>query len=380
MINNNFNQTRVILVRHGRSSYNEQQRYQGCSDESVLIEKGKQQALKTGIALSKIDFDAIYTSPLKRTQETAREIIKANNYHTKLISKLKLNSNLKEVDLPGWQGLYYKYVREEFAEEYRIWEEAPHEFITEKIESNGQTLIKTKTKPVLELYEKARAFWQEILPLHQGKTVLIVSHGGTIRALIGTATGIQPQNYHSIQQSNSGVNVLNFESNSPEPFAKIEVINQTQHLGEILPKLKNGKYGLRLLLLAIPSNLKADIGKIPQLLNNVELDFCISNGSVNAQSVTESIIKSQLNAPVNLQVSRDNFLEIWHQTISNNSRNNNTLSTGLVVAEDKIISHSLGKILGVKSPDNLQLEPGKISVIFYPISQNKPVLQAMNIG
>ncbi|MEL7246110.1 MAG: histidine phosphatase family protein, partial [Cyanobacteria bacterium J06573_2] len=66
------NHTRVILVRHGRSTYNEQQRYQGCCDESVLTEKGKLQALKTGLALSQIRFDAVYVSPLKRTQETDR--------------------------------------------------------------------------------------------------------------------------------------------------------------------------------------------------------------------------------------------------------------------------------------------------------------------
>ncbi|MDY6900229.1 MAG: histidine phosphatase family protein [Cyanobacteriota bacterium] len=330
-----------------------------------------------------MNFDAIYVSPLQRTQETAREILLQNQYNKKLESQLKLylNSNLKEVDLPKWQGLHYKYVREEFAEEYRIWEESPHEFTVENVESRGKTLIKTKIKPVLQLYDKARQFWQEILPLHQGKTILVVSHGGTIRTLIGAATGIQPQNYHTIQQSNSGVNVLNFESNSSQAFAKIEAVNQTQHLGEILPKLKNGKYGLRLLLLPISSNkTTTDIGKIDQFLNNVQLDFCLSNSSLNAQSVTESIIKSQLNAPANLQVSRDNFLEIWHQTISNSSRNKNALSTGLVVAEEKTISSNLSQILGVKSSDNLRLQSGKISIIFYPISQSKPVLQAMNIG
>jgi probable phosphoglycerate mutase len=378
----NFNQTRVILVRHGRSTYNEQKRYQGCCDESVLTEKGKQQAFETGIALSKINFDAIYVSPLQRTQESAREILQVNQYHQKLKLKLKLklNSNLKEVDLPKWQGLDYKYVREEFAAEYRIWEESPHEFTIENIESRGQTLIKTKTKPVLQLYEKARQFWQEVLPLNQGKTILVVSHGGTIRALIGTATGIPPQNYHAIQQSNSGINVLNFDNNSSKPFAQIEAINQTQHLGEILPKLKNGKCGLRLLLLPVSDNqVKSDI-EIAQFLKSVQLDFCISNNTVNTQSILESIIKSQSNPPVNLQVSRDNFLEIWHQTISNCSRNQNALSTGLVVAEEKTISTTLSQILGLESQLSLQLNSGEISILFYPTSLNKPVLQAMNIG
>ena len=127
MTNNDFHQTRVILVRHGRSTYNEQQRYQGCCDESVLTEKGKQQAFETGIALKNINFDAIYVSPLQRTQETAGEILRANKSNPKLY----LNSNLKEVDLSIWEGLQYKYVCQEFAAEYRIWEETPHEFTIE---------------------------------------------------------------------------------------------------------------------------------------------------------------------------------------------------------------------------------------------------------
>lgn len=376
---NNFSQTRVILVRHGRSTYNEQQRYQGCCDESVLTEKGKHQAFQTGIALSQIKFDAIYVSPLQRTQETARETLRLNKYDTKLF----LNTNIKEVDLPGWEGLQYKYVRQEFAKQYRIWEETPHEFTIESIESNGQTLIKTRTKPVLQLYDKARKFWQEVLPCHQGKTILVVSHGGTIRALISTATEIQAQHYHRIQQSNNGISILNFEHYPSSSFAKIAAVNLTQHLGEVLPKLKNGKHGLRLLLLPVnnqenqaDSNSKA----IVNFLNNVELDFCLTSHVPDTKSIAELIVKSHSNPPVNLQVSREDFLDIWHQKISNSSLNYNTLSTGLVVADTNTISTTLSQILGLESANSLQLNPGKISILFYPTSQNKPVLQAMNIG
>ncbi len=378
MTNNDFYQTRVILVRHGRSTYNEQQRYQGCCDESVLTQKGKLQAFQTGIALSQINFDAIYVSALQRTQETAREILRVNNYQ----GKLHLNSKLKEVDLPGWQGLKYKYVRQEFADEYRIWEQSPHEFTIEKVESRGQTLIKTKTKPVLQLYEKAHKFWQEVLTRHQSKTILVVSHGGTIRALIGTATGIQPQNFHGIQQSNNGISILNFENNNFSTFAQISAVNLTQHLGEVLPKLKNGKHGLRLLLL--PSKLQKNQAysgrkKIINFLKQIDLDFCISSHTANSQSIAESIIKSQPNSLVNLQVSRNDFLDIWHQTISNRSQNYHSLRTGLVVADTDTISTTLSQILGLESRLSLQLNSDEISIIFYPKSQNKPVLQAMNI-
>ena len=376
--NKPLNQTRIILVRHGQSTYNEQKLYQGCCDESVLTEKGKQQAFQTGMALKNIIFDAIYASPLQRTQETAKEILRA----TKSSAKLRLNSNLKEVDLPAWQGLQYKYVRQEFADEYRIWEETPHEFTIENVESSGKTLIKTKTKPVLQLYEKARLFWQEVLPIHQGQTILVVSHGGTIRALIDTATGIGPDNYHGIQQSNSGISILSFDNNSLSPFAQIEAVNLTQHLGEVLPKLKNGKYGLRLLLLPVvpqENQLNYSSEEIVNFLKKVELDFCLTNHIPGTQSITESIIKSHSNPPVNLQVLREDFLDLWHQTMSKRPQNFAKLSTALVVADRNTISTKLSQILGLKSASYLKLNSKEISILFYPTLQNKPVLQAMNI-
>lgn len=67
--------TRVILVRHGQSTYNAQKRYQGSCDDSVLTEKGHSDAYRTGVALKTIKLDAVYTSPLRRTQETTAEIL-----------------------------------------------------------------------------------------------------------------------------------------------------------------------------------------------------------------------------------------------------------------------------------------------------------------
>ncbi|NJS16921.1 MAG: histidine phosphatase family protein [Nostocaceae cyanobacterium CSU_2_110] len=240
--------------------------------------------------------------------------------------------------------------------------------------------------PALDLYDRVQQFWQEILPLHQGKTVLVVSHGGTIRALISTATQIKAHHYHAIQQSNSGISILDFE-NTASSNAKITAINLTQHLGEVLPKLKNGKHGLRLLLLPVnlpvnSHNTQANdyTDKITQFLKNVDLNFCLSNHIHDAESIVESIIESHSNTPVHLQVSRQDFLDTWHQQISKRSLDYNALSTGLIVADTNTISHTLSQILGLKSTTSLNINPGEITVLFYPTSQNKPVLQAMNIN
>ncbi len=64
--------TRVIIVRHGQSSYNSQRRIQGRCDESVLTEKGRADARTLATALKNLKFDAIYSSPLQRQKKQQR--------------------------------------------------------------------------------------------------------------------------------------------------------------------------------------------------------------------------------------------------------------------------------------------------------------------
>ncbi len=376
------NLTRVIFLRHGQSTYNEQKLYQGCCDESLLNQKGIIQAEQSGKFLSNIPLHAVYVSPLQRTQETAQHILKAIHTTTNYTPKLKLDQNLKEIDLPGWQGLPFKYVREHLAEDYRVWEENPHEFIMEKIASSGSTLTRTETKPVLELYKKAEQFWQTTLPKHVGETILIVSHGGTIRALIGTALGIKPSQFHTLQQSNCGISILNFTNSNLEKkleSPQLEAVNLTQHLDEILPKLKNGKLGLRLLLLPVNGE-KNRIREISNFLKSVELNFCISSDIPEVQQITELLIQSHPNPLVNIQVSHQHFLTLWHKQISNQNRNIASLSTGIVIGDTTIIESALNQMLQLETnSQQLNIHPNKISILFYPTSQNKPIIQAMNI-
>ncbi len=64
--------TRVIIVRHGQSTYNTVRRIQGHLDKSVLTEKGCSDARKVGKALSNISFDAIYCSPPQKSKTNRR--------------------------------------------------------------------------------------------------------------------------------------------------------------------------------------------------------------------------------------------------------------------------------------------------------------------
>ncbi len=224
--------TKVILVRHGRTNYNEQGRYQGSSNESVLTEKGYQDAYKTGLALEQFDFDAIYTSPLTRVQQTAQAIAAAFQAIDKSLPPILIEPLLTEICMSNWEGLYYQEVKEKFPQAYRCWQETPHLF------SHDRTFY-----PVLELFQQARNFWHSILDKHRGQTILITAHGGTNRALIATAIGLNPAYYHSLQQTNCGISCLEFPYDSD--VARLNYLNVTNHLGEKLPKLKAGKTGWR---------------------------------------------------------------------------------------------------------------------------------------
>ena len=218
--------TRVIIVRHGQSTYNTIRRIQGNLDESVLTQKGCDDAVKVGKALGNISFDAIYCSPLKRAKQTAEIIHREIKVHLGDVPALQENHNIKEIHLPLWEGMLATEVQEKFPEDHKIWKEKPDKL--RMLIKNGETTV--EFFPILALYEQAREFWQEILPRHHNQTILVVAHSCINRCLIQTANNISPAYMQHIQQSNCCINVLNFAGNLGDNV-QIESFNQIQAYG-----------------------------------------------------------------------------------------------------------------------------------------------------
>lgn len=427
--------TRVVLVRHGQSSYNTEKRIQGRSDASILTEKGRVDARKVGAALSHITVAAVYTSPLQRAKQSAEAILDC----LATSPTLQTSEQLMEIDLPLWVGLRLNDVREKFAEDYRCWQERPHELLMVVPQQEGVR----QHFPVPALYEQARQFWQEILPRHQGETILIVGHNGINRALISTAIGISPSRYHSIQQSNCGISVLNFAGGLGQPV-QLESMNQTAHLGEILPSLRPNHQGQRLLLVRhgetdwnrqtrfqgridvpLNENGRQQAQMAGEFLKDVPLDFAFSSPMVRPKETAEIILKyhpavqlqlddglreishglweGKLEAeieqtypgelhrwrmvPAEIQMPEgENLQQVWERSVaawqSILASVENQKPTGLVVAHDAtnkvLLCHILG--LGPKHFWNFRQGNGAVSVIDYPQGlAGLPVLQAMNI-
>ena len=349
--------TKIILVRHARTTYNEQQRYQGSSDKSVLTAKGHRDAYATGLALKEYNFDAVYTSPLKRVRQTTQEIITAlgkDNAPPVYSDRL-----LTEICMSHWQGLYYQEVKEKFAEAYNCWQNTPHLFGFDNV------------YPVLELFENAKLFWQQVLTKHQGQTILIVAHGGTNRALISTAVDLQPESYHSLQQSNCGISCLEFTSiNNGE----LKYLNSTHHLGETLPKLKAGKTGWRWLLLPETNAKSISDRSLFEILDSDNIDLLLTEHSIPESFAQKLATKYQIP---HLSLAENHFSN-WQQTIINKqklpiSTEQSCLTTGLIIASDKSITRILKTTFGI---DIFQTKDS-LAVIHFPQSMNHPILQGI---
>ena len=71
--------TRVIIVRHGQSTYNAQKIIQGRCDKSVLTDKGVADARQVGQTLKQVKLDAFYCSPLQRAKKNRRDDSRSSN-------------------------------------------------------------------------------------------------------------------------------------------------------------------------------------------------------------------------------------------------------------------------------------------------------------
>jgi len=431
--------TRVIIVRHGQSSYNAERRIQGRIDLSKLTEKGRIDAKKVGAALSSIAFKAIYASPLQRANETA-QIIQSELVKSNPSPSVQTAEKLMEIDLPLWEKMLVSEVKEKFAEDYRIWHNRPQELKMVVPSGSGSTEL----FPVLALYAQAQQFWQEILPRHPGETILIVGHNGINRALISTALSISPSRYHCLQQSNCAISVLNFAGGWGEAV-QLESMNQTNHMGENLPTLRPDHQGVRLLLvrhgetdwnrqtrfqgqidIPLNDNGRLQSQKAAAFLKDVPLDFAVSSPMLRPKETAEIILQNHSALKLELQdglreighglwegkleseieqeypgelqrwrtipekvqmPEGENLQQVWLRSTATwqaivASAGEKQLKMGLVVAHDATNKTLLCHILGLELDNfwNFRQGNGAVSVIDYPAGlDGLPVLQAMNL-
>jgi broad specificity phosphatase PhoE len=176
--------TTIHLVRHGETDWNRDLRWQGHADPPIN-EWGRDQARALGDELAGTPFAAVYSSDLRRAVETA-EIVAA-----RLDLPVAVEAALREIDVGSWEGLTLAEIEARSPEAVRRWDDGG-EHGWEGGESHEQ------------MAARVRAAIQRIAAQHRGEQVLVVSHGGPIRALKALAAGVEyPRNRRAVPRTDN---------------------------------------------------------------------------------------------------------------------------------------------------------------------------------
>ena len=139
-----------FLFRHGETTYNIQGLIQGQTNNSVLTPKGIEQAYQVGEKLKKYPIDILISSPLKRAQQTANEVLKSFNF-----LPIQTDNRFTEVNVGEIEGLHYKIVQEKFKEKYNNWRSLDEKYLDLSF-TGGESKRQVRTRVFNGLNEYAR--------------------------------------------------------------------------------------------------------------------------------------------------------------------------------------------------------------------------------
>ena len=161
--------TTILLARHGETDWNRDNRFQGHADPP-LNETGRAQAAELAAALAEEPLAAVYSSPLQRAFETAEIVASPHGLQPVPVEALS------EVDVGSWEGLTRAEIEERFPDQFARW------LAYEQGWDDGETYDEMGARVLAALLELAAA--------HEGDEILVVSHGGPVRAAYALADRI----------------------------------------------------------------------------------------------------------------------------------------------------------------------------------------------
>lgn len=182
--------TRLIVLRHGETTWNANTRIQGHTD-IPLNDNGIWQAQRLGAALADEPLDAIYSSDLQRAWATAQAV--AARHDLPVIAE----PLLRERGFGVLEGLTWAEIEAEHPEHALHWRTRTPDWAPP---GGGESL--------LTLQARVLGVLQRVAAAHLGQHVALVAHGGVLDAFYRAAVGIDVQAPRSWLLKNAAVNRL----------------------------------------------------------------------------------------------------------------------------------------------------------------------------
>ncbi len=196
---------KIYFVRHGKTEWNLEGRFQGASGDSALLSESYQDLEKLGKYLAEIPFDAIFSSDLQRAQVTAQEIAKVNHHCQTVLT----TPQLREWNFGTLEGSKMAIFRSIYPKQARALKHNLALFDNDLFEAES---VHQVTQRMVDFVQSLKG--QDI------DKVLIVSHGAILTASIHHLLGFTPaQLRHRGGLDNASISIL--ETTDFEHFTEL---------------------------------------------------------------------------------------------------------------------------------------------------------------
>jgi len=201
--------SRLLLVRHGETELNSAERYWGRTDVA-LSAAGLRQAERLRDRLAKEKINAIYSSDLRRSSQTAETIASRHKLEVTICPELR------EIDFGQLEGLTFDQINRLHPEVTQMWME------------RSPDLKYPGGESIYQLNNRVDVFMRRLEKHDEQETILIVAHSGILRTLACQLLGMELQRRWQIRLDLASLTVI---ETYPQG-AILTLLNDTNHLTE----------------------------------------------------------------------------------------------------------------------------------------------------
>jgi probable phosphoglycerate mutase len=201
--------TRLLLLRHGQTSYTVEKRFSGSGVDPGLNERGRWEAEQVAPSIaSRWEIDAVLTSPLRRAAETARTVAKA------LGRTVAADDGFRECEFGAWDGFTFAEVKERWPAELEAW--------------LGSTAVAPPGGESLDaVAARIAAARERVVKEFAGRTVLVVTHVTPIKLLVQFALGAPMTALYRMELEPASLSLIDWYTDG---MASMRSFNDTSHL------------------------------------------------------------------------------------------------------------------------------------------------------
>jgi 2,3-bisphosphoglycerate-dependent phosphoglycerate mutase len=206
--------TTLLVIRHGETSWNIENRFQGHGD-SPLTKTGLKQVEALGRRMRGLDFTRLVASDLKRARDTAAAIAKHSGH------LIEVDCRLRERNFGVLEGLTVAEIKNQYPD------------VFEQVYGNDPDYSIPGGESLRQHYQRNIAFFDEFVTANRGQTAAIVVHGGVLDSLLRHIAGLALTCPRCFVASNASLNIVSYGTYYGTLRWVIQTWGDTSHLNGI---------------------------------------------------------------------------------------------------------------------------------------------------